>query len=98
MASNILADRLERLQAQGIVRAEPYSAHQDRFEYRLTEKGRDLYPVLLALLQWGDRWYADAKGPPLLLTHGRCGHTLRLQPRCSACSLALHIANTAFKR
>jgi len=98
MASNILAARLERLQAQGIVRAEPYSAHPDRFEYRLTEKGRDLYPVLLALLQWGDRWYADVQCPPLLLTHGRCGHALRLHPSCSACSCGLNITNTAFER
>ena len=97
MASNILADRLERLQAQDILRAKPYSAHQDRFEYRLTEKGRDLYPVLLALLQWGDRWYADSKGPPLLLTHQNCGHALSLQPNCSACGTGLHIANTGFR-
>ena len=98
MASNILADRLERLQAQGIVQAKPYSAHQDRFEYRLTKKGRDLYPVLLALLQWGDRWYSDAKGPPLLLTHQNCGHALRLHPSCSACCGSLNITNTAFER
>ena len=96
MASNILADRLERLQAQDILRAKPYSAHQDRFEYRLTEKGRDLYSVLLALLQWGDRWYADSNGPPLLLTHRQCGHALSLQPNCSACGTGLHIANTGF--
>jgi DNA-binding HxlR family transcriptional regulator len=98
MATNILADRLDRLQKQGIVQAKPYSAYQDRFEYRLTEKGRDLYPVLLALLQWGDRWYADSKGPPLLLTHKTCGQALRLQPRCSCCAGGLHIANTAFER
>jgi DNA-binding HxlR family transcriptional regulator len=98
MASNVLADRLDRLQAQGIIRARPYSAHQDRFEYRLTRKGLDLYPVLLALLQWGDRWYADAKGPPLLLTHQNCGHALRLNPTCKVCSGALHIANTTFER
>ena len=97
MASNILADRLDRLQAQGIIRTKPYSSHQDRFEYRLTEKGRDLYPVLLALLQWGDRWYADAKGPPLLLTHQNCGHALRLRPVCNACGAGLHIGNTAFE-
>ena len=85
MATNILADRLERLQKQDIICAKPYSVHQDRFEYRLTDKGRDLYPVLLALLQWGDRWYADVKGPPLLLTHNNCGHALGLRPNCSAC-------------
>lgn len=97
MASNILADRLERLQAQGIVRARPYSAHQDRFEYRLTGKGRDLYPVLLALLQWGDAWYADAKGPPLILTHNPCGERLTMLPVCSICGEKVDSSNTEFK-
>jgi DNA-binding HxlR family transcriptional regulator len=97
MASNILADRLERLQVQGIIHAKPYSTHQVRFEYRLTEKGRDLYPVLLALLQWGDAWFADEKGPPLLLTHRNCGQALRLRPSCSACGQGLLIGNTAFE-
>jgi DNA-binding HxlR family transcriptional regulator len=97
MASNILADRLARLQAQGIIRSIPYSAHQDRFEYRLTEKGRDLYPVLLALLQWGDAWFADSKGPPLLLTHRDCGQGLIMEPRCSHCGTALHVGNTGIQ-
>lgn len=96
IATNILADRLERLQKQEILFAKPYAAHQDRFEYRLTEKGRDLYPVLLAILGWGDHWYADAKGPPLLLTHQTCGHALKLLPACSACGGGLHIGNTEF--
>lgn len=94
MASNILADRLTRLQSQGIIAARPYSAHQDRFEYRLTEKGRDVYPVLLALLHWGDQWYADAKGPPLLLTHQNCGQSLSMAPQCSHCGAMLHVRNT----
>lgn len=97
MATNILSDRLERLQKQGIIKAKPYSAHQDRFEYRLTAKGRDIYPVLLALLHWGDRWYADKKGPPLLLTHNICGHELRLRPACSHCSDTLHLENIIFR-
>jgi DNA-binding HxlR family transcriptional regulator len=98
MASNILSDRIERLRAQGIIRAIPYSGHANRFEYRLTEKGRDLYPVLLALLHWGDRWYADAKGPPLLLTHLACDHALVLRPSCNGCGDVLEIANTDFER
>ncbi len=96
MASNILSDRLARLQGQGIIKATTYSAHQDRFEYRLTKKGRDLYPVLLALLQWGDSWFADAKGPPLLLTHETCQHGLSMSPACSACGAKLGISNTRF--
>lgn len=96
MASNILSDRLTRLQAQEIIKAKPYSAHQDRFEYRLTEKGRGLYPVLLALLQWGDTWYADAKGAPLLLTHEKCHHGLSMSPICSDCGGQLNSSNTSF--
>jgi DNA-binding HxlR family transcriptional regulator len=97
MASNILSDRLEKLLAKGIIKAIAYSSHQDRFEYRLTQKGRDLYPVLLALLQWGDTWYADARGPPLLLTHQNCGQALGLRPSCSFCGGELHIDNTTFE-
>lgn len=97
MATNILSGRIERLLAQGIIKAVPYSAHQDRFEYRLTEKGRDLYPVLLALLQWGDRWFADEKGPPLLLTHKPCSSGLLMTPCCSQCGEALDTNGIAFE-
>jgi DNA-binding HxlR family transcriptional regulator len=97
MATNILSDRLERLQGQGILAARRYSTHQDRFEYRLTEKGRDLYPVLLALLHWGDAWYADQKGPPLLLTHQPCTHELALRTECPACGGALDLGNLVFE-
>ena len=96
MATNILSDRLERLQQQGIIKAIPYSAHELRFEYRLTEKGRDLYPVLLALLQWGDYWFADENGPPLILTHKNCGHDLHFEVTCSECGNALNNSNTNF--
>lgn len=96
MASNILSDRLERLLAQGIIKAVPYSAHQDRFEYRLTDKGRDLYPVLLGLLQWGDVWYADNKGPPLLLHHNACNYPLTMRPACSACGETITTENSSF--
>jgi DNA-binding HxlR family transcriptional regulator len=97
MATNILSGRIERLLAQGIIKAVPYSAHQDRFEYRLTEKGRDLYPVLLALLQWGDRWFADEKGPPLLLTHWPCGSGLLMAACCSQCGEPLDTSGIVFE-
>jgi DNA-binding HxlR family transcriptional regulator len=85
MATNVLSDRLARLIGQGILKTVQYSTYQDRFEYRLTEKGRDLYPVLLALLEWGDQWFADTKGPPLLLSHVPCGAPLQLTILCSHC-------------
>jgi DNA-binding HxlR family transcriptional regulator len=97
MATNILSDRLSRLQSQGIIRAKPYSTNPERYEYRLTAKGRDLYPVLLALLEWGDRWFADAKGPPLILSHQRCGNLLHMKVACSACGGALDSTNTRYE-
>ena len=68
----------------------------DRFEYRLTAKGRDLYPVLLALLQWGDRWFSDERGPPVLLTHRPCGHDLNMVVACSHCGDELRLDNSRF--
>ena len=97
MATNILTGRLERLVRQGVLRTIPYSAHADRVEYRLTRKGRDLYPVLLALLQWGDRWFADDRGPPLILTHRPCGHDLRMEAACSHCGDELTLSNSRFQ-
>ena len=56
-----------------------------RIRYSLTEKGLDLYSVTLSLMAWGDKWLADAKGPPLELTHKICGHRLRPQMCCQHC-------------
>jgi DNA-binding HxlR family transcriptional regulator len=59
VASNVLTDRLKRLVAEGIFERVPYSARPDRFEYHLTEKGRELGVALVALMQWGDRHLSD---------------------------------------
>jgi DNA-binding HxlR family transcriptional regulator len=79
-----LAARLRTLVDAGILERLPYSEHPARFEYRLTEAGRELYPVILALMRWGDRHLADDGGPPLVLEH-RCGHRLVAQVVCEAC-------------
>ena len=73
VATNVLSQRLATLVEEGIVERRRYSEHPERFEYRLTEKGRDLQPVLLALLAWGDRYTAERTGPPLEIVHERCG-------------------------
>jgi DNA-binding HxlR family transcriptional regulator len=59
IASNVLTDRLNRLVEEGIVERVRYSERPERFEYRLTKKGRELGPVLLALMQWGDRHVSE---------------------------------------
>ena len=80
----VLTDRLRRLVDSGVLRREPYRdpGARSRFEYRLTEKGLDLYPVLLALQAWGDRYLADPEGPPIQFVHRDCGEPLHLVMRC----------------
>jgi DNA-binding HxlR family transcriptional regulator len=89
VATNVLSQRLATLTDEGILERRAYSGHPDRFEYRLTEKGRDLMPVLWALLRWGDKWTAGAAGPPLELVHADCGEAFHMVPTCSACGKEL---------
>src|SRR6202165_3150374 len=68
IAPDILSSRLGRLVEHGVLEERAYQERPPRVEYRLTSKGRDLFPVLLALMAWGDRWYAE-DGPPIDLIH-----------------------------
>jgi DNA-binding HxlR family transcriptional regulator len=81
----VLADRLKTLVDNGVLERRLYSEHPDRFEYRLTEKGRDLYPVVVSLLRWGDRWMSGAAGPPVELRHRACGHPMHPELACPEC-------------
>ena len=85
VATNVLSQRLATLTEEGILERRPYSDHPERFEYRLTEKGRDLMPVLWALMRWGDRWTAGEAGPPVEIVHDDCGAVAHMVPTCSAC-------------
>lgn len=85
IASNILADRLRRLRAAGIVVRHAYQNRPLRHEYRLTARGWALYPFALALQDWADRWYARPGGAMLRLRHADCGRRLRLRVVCSHC-------------
>lgn len=84
-----LAARLRTLVSAGILVRLQYCEHPARYEYRLTEAGRELYPVMLTLMRWGDRHLAGDDGPPLVLEH-RCGHRLVAQVVCEACSEPVH--------
>ncbi len=81
----LLADRLKRLVAEGILERQPYGSRSDRFEYRLTEKGVDLYPVIVSLLTWGDRWMPGESGPPIELQHKACGRSMHPELACPEC-------------
>ena len=84
VARNILQSRLERLVDEGVLRRERYQERPERFEYRLTRKGVDLWPILVALLKWGDK-YAAPNGPPVVLRHKGCGGELDDHRICTAC-------------
>ena len=72
ISRNILQQRLATLVEAGVLKRVPYSEHPPRDDYRLTDKGRDLWPVLTAMRQWGDA-YAAPDGPPLEVVHDHCG-------------------------
>jgi DNA-binding HxlR family transcriptional regulator len=88
IARNVLSARLVRLCDEGILERHRYQERPPRDEYRLTAKGRDLDPVLLALLRWGDR-HAAPDGPPVVLTHTACGHELDARLVCAHCEQQL---------
>jgi DNA-binding HxlR family transcriptional regulator len=86
---HVLSTRLRKLVDHDILERRPYQERPLRHEYRLTEKGRDLYPVIVGLVGWGDRWMADEHGPPVLLEHQTCGHTMHPELHCSECGESL---------
>jgi DNA-binding HxlR family transcriptional regulator len=81
----LLSARLKRLVEAGILTRVAYQAHPPRHEYRLTPKGRDLQPVILALVHWGDMHLAGEAGRPLLHRHAACGHLFDPVTTCSVC-------------
>lgn len=91
MAPKLLTTRLRKLESAGIVARVKYSEHARRFEYRLTEMGIDLYPVLVTITQWGDKWTKPSteKTPPLQMIHKECGEPLGPAMTCTGCGKVL---------
>lgn len=89
VASNVLASRLRKLAGDGVVERQPDPADARAAIYRLTAKGRDLYPLLLAMLAFGDKWEAGRSGAPLRLRHRGCGRITAAVPCCSVCGEAV---------
>jgi DNA-binding HxlR family transcriptional regulator len=86
MPRQVLSDRLARLVREDLLRKVPYrdAGQRTRQEYRLTSKGLDLYPVLVALMEWGDRHALGPAGPQVMLRHRDCGEPVRLELSCQA--------------
>ncbi|ADB32261.1 transcriptional regulator, HxlR family [Kribbella flavida DSM 17836] len=90
ISRNLLTTRLETLMDGGLVTRTPYQDNPVRYTYALTEAGRELVPILLALTAWGDRWVTPEGGPPIRFTHTTCGKATTATVTCSECGEALH--------
>ena len=88
IARNVLQARLQRLVDEGVLERRPYHDHPPRYEYRLTDKGTDLWPIIFTLMRWGDRHlYSD--GPPVVLEHRGCGGAPDDHRICERCGKPL---------
>lgn len=85
ISRSVLARRLKHLQQEKIIERQLYSTRPDRYEYKLSERGRDMYPIFIALRRWGETWLDDASTPDLKLLHKPCGNELVARLDCSAC-------------
>ena len=94
----MLADRLAKLVAAGVLKKAPYQASPPRYEYKLTPKGLDLHPVVMAIVHWGDQHMAGKAGRPLLHRHVGCGHLFDPLTVCSECHGALTAKDVAVER
>ncbi|MFD3508232.1 winged helix-turn-helix transcriptional regulator [Nocardia sp. NPDC058666] len=95
VARNVLADRLKKLVDNGILERFEYSERPPRDEYRLTEKGRDLYGLTIALMQWGDRWCLDE--PPLRITHAADDGVVEQVLRCTCCGEDVDVRDVRYE-
>lgn len=82
---HVLADRLKKLVDEGVLKKVPYGEAPVREEYRLTERGFELYPVVLSIVQWGDKHMADERGAPIVRRHEKCGNIVQGKMVCSDC-------------
>jgi len=89
IARNVLQTRLTHLVDEGIMERIPYQERPVRHEYKLTQKGIDLWPVIIAMLGWGDRYEASPAGPPTRLFHRECGGEVTDRGICGACGQVL---------
>ena len=89
ISRSIIAERLKLLVDEGVLRREAYQDHPVRHEYRLTDKGLALHPVVMAIVHWGDAHYAGEAGPPLIHRHKACGCDFTPVLSCSECGEAV---------
>jgi DNA-binding HxlR family transcriptional regulator len=98
VARNVLQDRLERLVEAGVLEKVPYQERPLRHEYRLTDMGLDLWPSVVALMQFGDKHLAGEGGVPMLVLHRDCGGELDDHRICKRCGAAVDVRDAQARR
>ena len=94
---NTLSGRLRRLVEAGVLETRLYQEYPPRKEYLLTDKGRELFAVVAAMIDWGERWLGDGPGELVELHHVRCGQIVRAESVCSGCGEPLEVADVDFR-
>lgn len=90
-----LSSRLRTLVDAGLLERVRYAQDPDRYEYPLTEAGRDLFPAIVTLMRWGDTHLAGPEGPPIVLRHDACGEIADPRLVCKHCGLEVDAHNVA---
>ena len=88
-APHIVAARLKKLVEHKVLEKRRYQDHPPRYEYRLTERGHELYPAVIALIGWGEKWLKSPQGPATIRTHKSCNHRLHTVTTCAVCGEAV---------
>jgi DNA-binding HxlR family transcriptional regulator len=97
IARNTLTDRLRRLVDEGLLAKQLYQTEPSRYDYVLTDKGRDFFGVLVAMSRWGDRWLAGDEGAPITVHHDTCGHDTHAEVVCAECGKPLLAEDTSMR-
>ena len=95
---NVLTNHLNQLVEQGVLTREQYQERPVRHHYRLTDKGRDIFPILAAMAAFGEKWLSGPEGPPITLHHTPCDHDMRPATVCGHCGEELHVRETQVRR
>ena len=93
ISRKVLAERLRWLTESGVLERREYASKPARYEYVLTDKGLELFDVLMVMVRWGDKWLAGEAGPPVLYRHHACGEISHVDLHCSVCDQPMHAAD-----
>jgi DNA-binding HxlR family transcriptional regulator len=97
LSRNILSERLNRLAERGLLSKVVYQEHPVRAEYHLTSSGDEFFAVLVAMVNWGDRWLDQGAGAPITLHHTQCDHDVEAAVVCTFCRATIHSSDIQFR-